>query len=258
MLMRKISVDDKVHKLPNDTARLLFTWLIPNLDVNGCFYADPALVKSLVFPRRVDISVEQVSTYLTEMARLQLIIKYSKNGDTYLFAPGFKKNQTNLREDREGDSGIPPFGSNDGLTPELVRSNGGLTHAQDKVRQDKVRLREDNIYSVWNEQKLITHKKLTDDIERAINTALKDNTEQEIIQAIKNYAEIQKSELYYFKYIWTLKEFLKRGLSKFLDGDIARKNYLKDKDNGTYKNRPGQTPRRNQYTKPEELLERAE
>lgn len=84
------------------------------------------------------------------------------------------------------------------------------------------------IYIVWNNSNIIKHNKLTDEFKRAINTALRDYSEDDIEQAIKNYAEILKGEQYYFKYKWTLKDFLKRGLTKFLDLDIAKSNYLKD------------------------------
>jgi hypothetical protein len=90
------------------------------------------------------------------------------------------------------------------------------------------------IYIVWNELEIIIHQKLTDDIKRAINTTLNDYGEVEIIQAIKNYAEILKDDKYYFRYKWTLKDFLKRGLVKFLDIEIARNNYSKDAKNGTH------------------------
>lgn len=83
------------------------------------------------------------------------------------------------------------------------------------------------IYTVWNNQKIITHKELTGEITRAIARALKDYSNKEICQAIKNYAEILNGEQYYFKYRWTLKDFLKRGLPKFLEAEIAKANYTK-------------------------------
>lgn len=86
------------------------------------------------------------------------------------------------------------------------------------------------VFDFWNSQKIINHKKLTEDIKRAIKTALDTYSEKEIRQAIANYAEILNDESYYFKYRWTLKDFLKRGLEKFLDLDIAKANYYKDKD----------------------------
>ena len=85
-----------------------------------------------------------------------------------------------------------------------------------------------NIFTVWNEQKIIVHKNLSDDIKRAINTSLKDNSIEEISQGIKNYSEIIKDDRYFFHYKWTLKEFLKRGLAKFLDLEIAKENYLRN------------------------------
>ena len=84
------------------------------------------------------------------------------------------------------------------------------------------------IYSVWNEQQIISHNNMTDIIKRAITTALKDHSKDEIVQAIKNYAEILNGDEYYFKYKWTLKDFLKRGLDKFTDLEVAKSNYRKD------------------------------
>ncbi len=40
-------------------------------------------------------------------------------------------------------------------------------------------------------------------------------------------AIIVKDDKYYFKYKWTLKDFLKRGLVKFLDIEVAKQNYLR-------------------------------
>ena len=106
-----------------------------------------------------------------------------------------------------------------------VSSKQGTT----KEKKDNIQ----NIYTVifnfWNSQRIISHKKLTEDIKRAIKTALDTYSEGEVCQAIRNYAEILKDESYFFKYRWTLKDFLKRGLEKFLDLDIARANYRKDK-----------------------------
>lgn len=111
-------------------------------------------------------------------------------------------------------------------TPQLQRTTHPTLYKEilNKVKE---------IYSVWNEQKIVTHKKITDDIEGEAKKALKDYTAQEIEQAIRSYAEIVKGEEYYFKYRWTLKDFLKRGLGKFLDLEIAKGNYLKGKNSGT-------------------------
>lgn len=50
-------------------------------------------------------------------------------------------------------------------------------------------------------------------------------TAETIKQAISNYSVILKSDLYFFKYRWTLVDFLNRGLEKFLDLEAAKQNY---------------------------------
>jgi len=84
------------------------------------------------------------------------------------------------------------------------------------------------IFQRWNSKGIIQHRKLTDKIKRAINGALQDYSEEEICQAIDNYAVILADDRYYWSYKWGLKEFLQRGLDKFLDFDVAAQNYRKD------------------------------
>ncbi len=86
------------------------------------------------------------------------------------------------------------------------------------------------IYDFWNSQRIIVHRNMTPDIASTIKAELKNYSDVEILQAIKNYAEIQKGDQYWFNYAWTLKDFLKRGISKFLDLEIAKSNYtIKEK-----------------------------
>lgn len=81
------------------------------------------------------------------------------------------------------------------------------------------------IYNHWNAKKIIVHQKQTDETKRKIATKLKDYSEQEIKTAIDNYAIIINDSQYYFTYKWTLVDFLKKGLDKFMDLDIAKSNY---------------------------------
>lgn len=87
-----------------------------------------------------------------------------------------------------------------------------------------------NIYTAWNAEKIIEHKKLTEKIEKAITTSIKDYKEEEIVQAITNYKKILTGTDYYFNYRWTLEEFLKRGLEKFLNWGVCSSNF-KNKTN---------------------------
>lgn len=88
------------------------------------------------------------------------------------------------------------------------------------------------IFKHWNSKGIIQHRRLTDKIKRAINGALKDYKETEICQAIDNYTIILADEKYYWSHKWTLKEFLERGIEKFLDFETAAQNYLTNKPRG--------------------------
>lgn len=137
MLSKGISLDEKVDALSNDTARLLFTWMVPHLDVEGRMYGDARLFKSIVAPRR-NYSVKRVEKVLIEMEKLGLIKRYSVDGNQYLFAPKFEKHQIGLRKEREQQSQIPP------PTPELLQNKSRVN--PDKVPpKSKLSLREKKI-----------------------------------------------------------------------------------------------------------------
>ena len=100
MLNTSISASKKMDEIASDTARLLATWTIAHLDLNGVFYADPAMVRSMVFPRRTD-SLEAIEGYLQDMARVGLIVLFESGGEMWQYWPGFEHNQPGLRRERE-------------------------------------------------------------------------------------------------------------------------------------------------------------
>ncbi len=109
MLNKKVCGCKQFDNLPDDTCRLLATWTISQLDVRGVFYADPAMVCSLVFPRRSDVTAEQVAGYLNEMEEQGLIVRFEASNDVWQWWPGFERNQVGLRADREKpDYPAPP------------------------------------------------------------------------------------------------------------------------------------------------------
>ena len=120
MITNLICKDKKVHALSDDTARLLFTWLITVADCEGRTYGDPAIVKATIFPRRTDITADRVDGYLNEMYMNGLIVRYIVDDEQYIYFPAFEKNQIGLRKDREAKSEIPPFPlrSKSGVSPE--------------------------------------------------------------------------------------------------------------------------------------------
>ena len=148
MLNKSISASRKFHLLPDDTCRLLATWILAHLDRNGVFYGDPVIVKSLIFPRRGDVSAEQIEMYLENMREIGLIILFESQGQIWQYWPGFADNQTNLRTDRETTDFPAPVvtqssplpqqsadvlstpGSDGELMPEIIRHDAGDYPAQ--------------------------------------------------------------------------------------------------------------------------------
>lgn len=123
MLQKRISNSRKMSLLSSDGARLLYTWMLAHLDVNGCFYADPVLVNNLVLTR-LGKNAKDVQKWLEEMEEVGLIIRYESNGEMYLIYPDFFEKQKGLRPDREGNSDIPQ------PTPEQLRINAGVNREE--------------------------------------------------------------------------------------------------------------------------------
>ncbi len=132
-LSKKVCLNRKFNTLSNDTCRLGFILTIPHLDVKGRIIGDPAVLKSVIFPRRDDISPENVESFIKEWAKSGFVIWYKADGDMFLQFPKFKENQVGLRENREEPSNIPPPDEGEIIdvnTPELLRNNSGKNGAQ--------------------------------------------------------------------------------------------------------------------------------
>lgn len=75
------------------------------------------------------------------------------------------------------------------------------------------------VFSTWNQcQSVIKHKEVTEVREKAIRKALKNYKVELIVEAIKHY-DIVLSSKWYFKYKWSLEDFLnqKNAMPTFMD-----------------------------------------
>lgn len=112
MVNKKICNSQRVNELPIE-AELLYTWIIPHLDVNGIFYGAARMVKSLVFPRK-KFTEKQVEKWLVLMEntknsdKIPLIFRYKVGDEQYLWMPGFQSEQSGLRKDKEKPEYRPP------------------------------------------------------------------------------------------------------------------------------------------------------
>lgn len=145
MLKKAISTSRRLADLQTDSARMLYTWIIPHLDVEGRFYADPLMIKGAIVPRIKTFTEAKISECIKDMAMVGLIVLYRVDGDNYLQLRKFEDHQ-NIKKEREAPSKIPApeegmvensgvDQENSGVDQEQIRS----CTAQDKIREVKIR-----------------------------------------------------------------------------------------------------------------------
>ena len=196
------------------------------------------------------VSIRNIRTALSRFEKFEfLTVKSSKGGRlisilNWVQYQGFN-NHTNETSDRRVTDKLT-----DEVTDEVTddlggRSRGFPGRVTDKLTDEvtdevtankkykKIKEAKENIYSpnpqrtifdYWNEKGIIRHRVLDDATRRKIKTTLESHTGDEILQAIDNYSFILSGD-YSFTYRWTLKDFLARGLDKFLDLEVAKTNY---------------------------------
>lgn len=87
------------------TTRLLFMGLISQADDDGRLRGNPALIRSQVFPYDEDITASDVDCALDLLQHHGLILRYSVDGQSYLWLRNFAKHQT---INKKTDSKLPP------------------------------------------------------------------------------------------------------------------------------------------------------
>ena len=233
----------------SDAGRLLFIGIFSQADDDGRLKASPDFLMANIFPYDKDKTEENIHQLRDQCAKLGLIRIYTNGNEEYLDIPGWLEHQQ-IRKDRYSASKLPSFEESQEMTttgkpsgnhlatndqPNIIKSSlnkskppyippyQGETNKQSQERE---------IFDLWNSLGVIKHRALTGDMTRAIKAASRDFSAAEISQAMKNYAHIVNDEQCYFKYKWTLKDFLNRGLEKFVDLEVALNNYRKGGTDG--------------------------
>ena len=138
ILLRSISESKKLSELKTDGARLLYSWLIPHLDINGCFSGDAQVLNGKIFTR-LKKSTKTIESYLQDMEEVKLIVRYEVNGDVFLHSPDFVDKQPSLNPNKEAKPVIPM------PTPELIKSYSILSQellSTSKVKESKSKVKE--------------------------------------------------------------------------------------------------------------------
>jgi len=182
-ISNSICLDKVVNDLDDPWSILAFTWLVTHADREGRTYGDPAIVRSKVFPRRTDVTIDQIERYIKAWHDAGLIVLYEADGDKFIYFPGFEKNQVGLQKERETPSIIPD------PTLEVIQSNA-------RVMQDEitVKLIEENTNIKSNNNKKIITENNADSLPNRtpeIETYLKTISDK-LEQPYKNHTQIKK------------------------------------------------------------------
>lgn len=74
-------------------------------DDRGVFESDPLLLKSQIFPRRTDIRVDQIKSWLDQLVKARFILPFEYNSEGYYVNRTF---ETHQRIDKPQPSKVPP------------------------------------------------------------------------------------------------------------------------------------------------------
>lgn len=101
-----------------------------------------------------------------------------------------------------------------------------------KAKQAILKAESSQIVAHWNTRRLIVHKGVgaVRGLSSALGAALRRHSMTKILVAIDNYAEVYHSDEYFWNHKWNLKDFLNRGLDKFVPEAEPKNNYRRNKN----------------------------
>lgn len=130
-ISNEIMGDKGVNDLSSDTCRLAYIYLITLADCEGRIIGDPDYLASMLFPRRREVTPEQIGGFIEEWALAGFVHWYeTSDGEKIIQLINWDKHQKGLRKDREAPSNFP--------SPEeckLIQVKGNLR--EDKLREVK-------------------------------------------------------------------------------------------------------------------------
>ena len=144
MLKKRISKSRKLAELKTDSARMLYFFIYPHLDIKGRFSGDSYIIKGHIVPYIKSWTTTKIETCLKDLARVKLILLYEVDGETFLECVRFADHQI-LRPEREAPSEIPDPPEGYETTVAIPRYGPGVEiplEKKDIPKKDKIKLME--------------------------------------------------------------------------------------------------------------------
>ncbi len=200
------------------------------------------------------ISISQFSQ-ATEIARRHIhrTLEYlvsrnivTKNGNKYITRWAFQKDYSRWKNliTKNGNKlasktiqvRVTETVTKNGNVPKMVTRFVTKNGAHKRKLTKETSTKTFSLFDFWNSLKIIIHKNIKGKVgnrtfKGCLEQALKDNNEKTIREAMQNYKTILEGEEYFWKYRWTVGEFLIRGLDKFLTINKPFENFRIGKEN---------------------------
>lgn len=218
---------------------VFFTPNMQNININGKTYywlSYSKMTKDLPF---LDLSKRSFADRLKKMCELNILCFFlnKEQGNTTFY--GFGNVYFELIEKVVADNCNLCSQNNKGYVVETTKGMQSKQQSQyidnniytdNNVNDNNIKDNKENIikeiFDYWNEKKIKVHRDIKS-FEIKIKSALKEHSVEEIKLAIDHYKEILDDSNYFYKYKWTLNEFLGRekGYEEFLDNGNKWENY---------------------------------
>lgn len=172
--------DKEINDLSSDTCRLAYVFLITIADREGRVAGDPAYLKSLLFPRRYDVTPDQVQDFILEWIDAGFVIWYEcSNGEKALRLVNFEKHQTGLRKEREAPSKFDD--------PEQCKILAGELETNDEPVKEKINANSNSNNNI----KLNSKSGVSDGVDRdKVGSSLDNNDRSPLIEAFEQETKI--------------------------------------------------------------------
>jgi hypothetical protein len=128
-------IDEKLGRISRE-ARLMFMGCISQSDDDGRLQGHTALLKSLIFPYDLDITLQEVEDWLNELDKEKLIIRYEVANQKYVEMPNFSKHQT-INKRTPSKLPAPPKKEDYGSPTVVGEEQDSNTTSQKKRREEK-------------------------------------------------------------------------------------------------------------------------
>jgi hypothetical protein len=114
-----------------------FYRLMVTVDDHGCYYADPQIIKSDLFPRKEDLTKAAVADALEKLEDIGLIERYEVNGQKYLHMKTWEKHQR-IRNKTKHFPDPPQIAANCGELQRIAADCGPRARAQNpRIQESK-------------------------------------------------------------------------------------------------------------------------